>query len=128
MMVVVTRNVVERFRGFLASCMLEIAPGVYTAPRMNAAVRKRVWLVMEEWFGQLGGGAIIMVWRDPKIPSGQMVQILGEPPVELVDVDGVTLSRRSLTESEISHLAQTLGDPIVRQNTVVVGEISPLQQ
>ncbi|MEO5349251.1 MAG: type I-E CRISPR-associated endoribonuclease Cas2e [Magnetococcus sp. YQC-3] len=127
MTVVVTRNVEDRFRGFLASCMLEIAPGVYTAPRMNAAVRKRVWLVMEEWFGQLGGGAIIMVWRDPKISSGQVIQVLGEPPVELVDVDGVTLSRRSLTESEIFHLTQTLGDPIVQQNPVVVGEISSLQ-
>ena len=59
MTVVVTRNVVDRFRGFLASCMLEVAPGVYTAPRMNAAVRNRVWLVMEEWFGQLGGGAFV---------------------------------------------------------------------
>ncbi len=94
---------------------------------MNAAVRNRVWLVMEEWFGQLGGGAIIMVWRDPKIPSGQMIRILGEPPVELVDVDGVTLSRRPLTESEIFQLAQTLGGPIVLQDSIVVEEIASSQ-
>ena len=35
MVVIVTRDVADRFRGFLASCMLEIAPGVYTAPRMS---------------------------------------------------------------------------------------------
>ena len=32
MCVIVTRDVPARFRGFLASCMLEIAPGVYTQP------------------------------------------------------------------------------------------------
>ena len=50
MTVVVTRDVAPRFRGFLASCMLEIGPGVYTAPRMNAGVRERVWAVMQEWY------------------------------------------------------------------------------
>ncbi|MEO0813153.1 MAG: type I-E CRISPR-associated endoribonuclease Cas2e, partial [Myxococcota bacterium] len=38
MTVIVTRNVPMRFRGFLASCMLEIAPGVYTSPGMNRGV------------------------------------------------------------------------------------------
>ncbi|MEO5339800.1 MAG: type I-E CRISPR-associated endoribonuclease Cas2e [Magnetococcus sp. MYC-9] len=118
MTVVVTRDVADRFRGFLASCMLEIAPGVYTAPRMNAAVRTRVWLVLEEWFGQLGGGAVVMTWRDPKIATGQAIRILGAPPVELVDVDGVTLSRRPLTEGDIALLTQTLGHPPIRQDTV----------
>ncbi|MBF0426644.1 MAG: type I-E CRISPR-associated endoribonuclease Cas2 [Magnetococcales bacterium] len=103
--VVVTREVVDRFRGFLASCMLEIAPGVYTAPRMSVAVRERVWGVLTEWFGQLGGGAIIMVWRDPKLPAGQDVRILGEPPVALVDMDGVILSRRPLTAGEQDQLS-----------------------
>ena len=42
MTVVVTRNVAPRFRGFLASVMLEIAPGVYTAPEMSKGVRERV--------------------------------------------------------------------------------------
>ena len=32
MTVVVTVNVEGRYRGFLASVMLEIAPGVYTSP------------------------------------------------------------------------------------------------
>ncbi|HPP12752.1 MAG TPA: type I-E CRISPR-associated endoribonuclease Cas2e, partial [bacterium] len=50
MTVVVTRDVADRFRGFLASCMLEIAPGVYTAPGMNPAARDQVWRVLEGWF------------------------------------------------------------------------------
>ena len=32
MIVVITRNVPEKFRGFLASCMLEITPAVYAYP------------------------------------------------------------------------------------------------
>ena len=43
MCVIVTRDVPSRFRGFLGSCMLEIAPGVYTQPDMSAAVRERAW-------------------------------------------------------------------------------------
>ena len=44
--------------------MLEMAPGVYTAPKMNRAVRKRVWGVLEEWFNELGGGGIVMTWLE----------------------------------------------------------------
>ncbi|WP_460034964.1 type I-E CRISPR-associated endoribonuclease Cas2e [Methylothermus subterraneus] len=50
MTVVVTRNVSPRMRGFLASTMLELAPGVYSAPRLSPAVRARIWAVLEEWF------------------------------------------------------------------------------
>lgn len=39
---IVTRNAPDRFHGFLASCMLEVAPGVYVSPRMGRAVRERV--------------------------------------------------------------------------------------
>ena len=35
-MVIVTINVEGRYRGFLASAMLEIAPGVYTSPNMTS--------------------------------------------------------------------------------------------
>ena len=100
MTVVVTRDVADRFRGFLASTMLEIAPGVYTAPRMNKAVRERVWSVLKEWFIDLGGGGIVMTWRSPSAVTQQEVLVLGEPPKELVDHEGVILVRheaRSLT-------------------------------
>ena len=94
MTVIVARDVAPRIRGFLASCMIEIAPGVYTAPRLSTAVRERVWAVITEWFQELGGRCIVMTWQDPRAPSGQTVRVIGEPPVELVDHDGVILSRR----------------------------------
>jgi len=56
MTVVVTRDVPDRFRGFLASCMLEIAPGVYTQPRLSAGVRERVWTVLADWHATLDQG------------------------------------------------------------------------
>jgi CRISPR-associated protein Cas2 len=86
--VVVTRDVADRFRGFLASCMLELAPGVYTAPRMSAGVRERVWKVLEEWFGGLGGGSVVMTWRDPGEPCGQGIRTLGLPPRTFVELEG----------------------------------------
>ena len=100
MTVIVTRDVAPRIRGFLASCMIEIAPGVYTSPRLSTAVRERVWAVVTEWFEELGGRCIVMTWQDPRTPSGQMVRVIGEPPVELVDHDGVILSRRASTDRD----------------------------
>ena len=97
MTVIVTRDVAPRIRGFLASCMIEIAPGVYTSPRLSVAVRERIWAVVAEWFEELGGRCIVMTWQDTRAPSGQTVRVVGEPPVELVDHDGVILSRRTST-------------------------------
>ena len=82
MTVIVTRDVEPRFRGFLTSCMLEIAPGVYTAPDMSHAVRKRVWNVLSDWFTALGGGAIVMTWRASAGRQGLLT--LGEPPKEII--------------------------------------------
>ena len=65
MTVVVTVNVEARHRGFLASAMLEIAPGVYTSPQMTAGIRERIWDVLSSWHYELGNGAIVMTWRDP---------------------------------------------------------------
>lgn len=94
MTVVVTRDVEPRFRGFLASVMLEVAPGVYTSPRLSAGARDRVWEVMTAWHEALGGGSIVMTWRDVQAPGGQAVRMLGLPPRELRDVDGALLVRR----------------------------------
>jgi len=88
MVVVVTTSVAERFRGFLASAMLEIAPGVYTAPRMSKGVRQRVWAVLADWHGSLGGGSIVMTWRDPAEPCGQGILTLGLPARTFVELDG----------------------------------------
>ncbi len=91
MTVVVTVNVEGRYRGFLASAMLEIAPGVYTAPNMTAGIRERVWDVLERWYYELGQGSIVMTWQDSTAVGEQQVLSLGEPPKELVDADGVYL-------------------------------------
>jgi CRISPR-associated protein Cas2 len=96
MTVVITRNVAARYRGFLASCMLEIAPGVYTAPRLNTGVRERIWAVCEEWFDTLGDGSVVMTWRDGRRPGGQGVLTLGVPPKDLWDHEGFLLSRGTL--------------------------------
>lgn len=93
MTVVVTRDVEARYRGFLSSVMLEIAPGVYTSPKMSRAVRQRVWKVMEDWYGQLGRGAILLTWQDSTASGGQGVLNLGNPSKEIVDLDGVLIVR-----------------------------------
>lgn len=98
MTIVVTVDVAPRFRGFLASCMLEIAPGVYTAPRMTRAVRERVWAVLEDWHEDLETGGIVMTWREVGLPGGQGVWMLGIPPKELFELDGVFLARRSVAD------------------------------
>lgn len=96
MTVIVTRNVAPRFRGFLASVMLEIAPGVYTAPEMSAGVRERVWEVLAEWF-QMGAtsgsdpeqqASIVLTWWDRTATGGQGIETLGVPAKALVDADG----------------------------------------
>lgn len=94
MTIIVTRDVAPRFRGFLASCMLELAPGVYSSPRMSRAVRERVWTVLSEWQAELGGG-IIMTWPDSSLPGGQAVATLGMPRKEVVEYNGVYLARQT---------------------------------
>ncbi len=93
MTVVVTVNVEGRYRGFLASAMLEIAPGVYTSPQMTDGIRERVWDVLTGWYYELRTGAIVMTWRDPAAVGEQQIRTLGEPPKDIVDADGVYLVR-----------------------------------
>ena len=96
MPIVVTRNVPDRFRGFLASCMLEMAPGVYTSPHMTTAVRERVWSVCCEWAEAIpDDGGVLMTWHDKSAPSGQAVLMLGWPKKELTELNGVWLDRRT---------------------------------
>lgn len=102
MTVVVAVNAPGRVRGFLASCMLEIAPGIYTAPDMTAAVRDRVWNVLTEWWDEWPESSIVMTWRAPREAGGQCVQLLGEPPCELVPTESVVLMRRETRSSDSS--------------------------
>lgn len=94
MTVVVTRNVPDRYRGFLASCMLEIGPGVYTSPTMTEGVRERVWTVLLEWSETLPeDGGLLITWRDRKEPSGQAIRAIGWPRSDISERDGIWLAR-----------------------------------
>ncbi len=98
MTVVATRNVSARVRGFLASAMLELAPGVYSAPRISPAVRERLWSVLEDWFPNETDASIVMIWAERDMPGGQAVRVLGAPPVELVEIDGLIVTRRPVAQ------------------------------
>lgn len=112
MTIVVTRNSPERFRGFLASCMCEVAPGVYTAPRMAPSVRDRVWDVLTDWFKPVAEHAILMTWPEPSLPGGQALRVLGIPRQELSDHHGVFLARREIDAAEIEELARAGGEDL----------------
>jgi CRISPR-associated protein Cas2 len=100
MTIAVTRNTPNRFNGFLASCMQEIAPGVYVAPVMKKAVRERVWNVMMEWSELLSDdGGVVLFWRDSGAPSGLQIRLLGWPKKEFIEHEGLWLTHRDLTEA-----------------------------
>jgi len=91
---VVTRNVEARYRGFLTSIMLEVAPGVYVAPHLSAGVLKRLWTVLSDWWAAMRNGSIVLVFRDTRAVGNLRIEILGEPPKEIVDADGILLMKR----------------------------------
>jgi CRISPR-associated protein Cas2 len=91
--VIVTRDVADRFRGFLASVMLEVAPTVYISPRMSKSVRERTWKVLTDWHDSEPRGSLVMVWRDNNETGGVGLAHLGEPPKELVEMDGMWVAR-----------------------------------
>lgn len=99
LVVIVTCDVANRFRGFLASTMLEIAPTVYISPRMNVRVRSRIWDVLSGWYGQEPGGSIVMVWRDVNETGSVGIANLGSPSRELVEIDGLWLTKRTLQKA-----------------------------
>lgn len=96
LVVIVTRDVADRFRGFLASTMLEVAPTVYLSPRMNTGVRSRIWDVLSDWHDAEPRGSIVMVWRDVNETGSVGIANLGSPPRELVEMDGLWLTKRGL--------------------------------
>jgi len=89
MTIVVTRDVANRYRGFLASLMPEVAPGVYVSPNLSSAVRHRMWAVLSRWWQARPGGSILAVWRETGAPGGLGLASLGAPVRRLADLDGV---------------------------------------
>jgi CRISPR-associated protein Cas2 len=98
---IVVRDVPDRFHGFLASVMLEVAPNVFTAPKMSPGVRERVWGVLTEWHGAEARGSLVMVWRAANEVGGIGLAHLGTPSRELVELDGMWVTRRSRVVSAL---------------------------
>ncbi len=96
MVVVITRDVEARYRGFLGSAMLELSAGVYAHPRMSLAVRGRIWNVLADWHGRLGRGAVVMTWAETTANGGIGLATLGEAPKDIVAQDAMLLVRRPL--------------------------------
>jgi CRISPR-associated protein Cas2 len=94
LVMIVTRDVADRFHGFLASIMLEVAPNLFLSPRMNKGVRERTWAVVSDWYEQEPRGSLVLVWRDLSQVGGLGIAHLGTPPRELVEFDGMWLTRR----------------------------------
>lgn len=100
MVVVITRDVEARYRGFLGYTMLELAPGVYAHPRMSAGVRTRIWGVIDDWYQRLRQGTIMMTWADSAANGGLGLNSLGDPPKQIVAHDGLLLVRRFRSERD----------------------------
>lgn len=92
--VVVTRDVEARYRGYLASIMLEVSPGTYVSPRLTRAVRDEMWKTLQDWHRALLRGSIVMLWTDRSQPGNIGMQMLGTPPRIFVDVDNMLLTMR----------------------------------
>ena len=93
LVMIVTRDVADRFHGFLASVLLEVAPSVFVSPRMSKGVRERSWEVLTRWHHEEPRGSVVIVWRDREQVGGIGLAHLGTPPRELVERDGMWLTR-----------------------------------
>lgn len=98
MIVVVTRNVSPRMRGFLASTMLELAPGVYVGANISAGVRERIWETVSQWFPHEHEASVVMVYPDAAAPGHLAARFLGVPPLAIELIDGLVVTRKQLRE------------------------------
>ena len=95
MTVVIVRDVADRYRGFLASVMPEVAPGIFVSPELSRAVRDRLWAVLDGWWSGVPGGSIVLTWRDDAAPGRLGLLTLGLPKRTLVELDGALLVCRN---------------------------------
>jgi hypothetical protein len=71
MTVVVTRDVADRYHGFLSSIMPEVGPGTYVSPELSRGVRDRIWTVLSGWWdGMPGGSSDRVEGRSQRWPFG----------------------------------------------------------
>jgi CRISPR-associated protein Cas2 len=93
LVVIVTRDVADRFRGFLSSVMLEVAPATYVSPRMSKGVRERVWQVLTKWHTSEAKGSVVMISHDKEAIGEVRLAYLGTPSKELKELDGMWIAR-----------------------------------
>lgn len=115
MTVVMTRNLPDRFSGFLASCMLKVVPGTFVAPNLTKAIIQRIWDVMIEWSDLIPeDGGILLVTKDTDSPSGMEIKVLGWAKREILEHDGIWLSMDNLTAAhdldELKRIAKEIHD------------------
>jgi len=97
--ILITRDVEDRYRGFLSSLMLELTAGVYVSARLNAGARERIWAVLLDWHQHLNRGSVTMCWTDKQQPGGIGLRQLGEAARQLAEVDDLLLVRRELRQT-----------------------------
>lgn len=102
--VLITRDVEDRYRGFLSSAMLELAPGVYASPNLNPRARDKIWSVVSDWHAQLQGGSLMLIYPDARADGGMTVLSLGVTPRMPVRLDGVLLTRRVIPWGRVADL------------------------
>ena len=100
MTVIITRDVELRYRGFVASVMVEVAPGVYISPALSSGARTRVWEILRSWHDELGNGSITMIWRDSSRKHGMGLEQVGTPPKNIYDHEGYLLVRSKFDHME----------------------------
>lgn len=106
--VIVTRDVEDRYRGFLGSIMLELAPGAYAQARLSAGVRERAVAVLSDWHRQLRRGSIVVCWAETSGHGGLGLCTFGEPPKTIVTHDAMLLVCRALTEPSRLAISKSL--------------------
>ncbi len=86
MTVFIMENVPESLRGICTRFMLEIKAGVFLGT-VTAVVREHLW---EKICTQGKQGAAMMVYSYPN-EQGFLMEMVGSPRRQLVDLDGLTL-------------------------------------
>jgi CRISPR-associated protein Cas2 len=74
--------------------MVEVGVGVFLGVKISPAVRERILNVLSDWFAAEKEASLVIVWDDPNKPGGLAVKVMGWPPVELVEVNGILITRR----------------------------------
>jgi CRISPR-associated protein Cas2 len=92
--VVITRDVEDRYRGLLASAMLEASAGVYFSNGLSARARDKLWGIVSDWHGQLTRGSLTMLFADSSSDGGVSVRSVGLPARRPVRLDGALLMHR----------------------------------